>query len=149
MNHSNSLVPFTSQGQPDISQVGGKGAALIRLTQLGLEVPPGFIVTVNCFQRWCTHLSNSVTWRRLLDTNPNDLDAFTEACDDLKKSAAGLEFGQPFSDQIDTACQLLATKTVAVRSSSPEEDLAGTSFAGLYETYLEVPLTGLNNAIRN
>jgi pyruvate,water dikinase len=149
LNHSNSLVPFTSQGQPGISQVGGKGAALIRLTQLGLEVPPGFIVTVNCFQRWCTHLSNSVTWRRLLDTNPNDLDAFTEACDDLKKSAAGLEFGQPFSDQIDTACQLLATKTVAVRSSSPEEDLSGTSFAGLYETYLEVPLTGLNNAIRN
>ena len=149
MNHSNLLVPFTSQDHPDISQLGGKGAALIQLTQLGLEVPAGFIVTVNCFQAWCTALSDSVIWQRLLDTDPNNLDAFTAACDDLKKSAAELVFGQPFSDQIDRACKLLATRTVAVRSSSPEEDLSGTSFAGLYETYLEVSSTDLNSAIRN
>ena len=37
---------------------------------------------------------------------------------------------------------------LAVRSSSPEEDLAGASFAGLYETFLDVEPATLPEAVR-
>src|SRR4029453_17191081 len=36
----------------------------------------------------------------------------------------------------------------AVRSSGAAEDLSDASYAGLYETYLNVPSTGLGDAVR-
>ena len=64
---------------------------------------------------------------------PNQEEALREAIRDVFG-------GNTNSDTNDSAL-------VAVRSSSPEEDLVGTSFAGGYETTLGVPLnTSLNGA---
>jgi len=36
----------------DKSELGNKGANLAVMTELGLPVPPGFVVTIGAFKRW-------------------------------------------------------------------------------------------------
>ena len=50
------LVTFDSS-EPNIAHVGGKGASLMKMTQFGLQVPPGFICTVLFFEEWMSTLS--------------------------------------------------------------------------------------------
>lgn len=36
----------------DNSQLGNKGANLVKMTQLGLPVPPGFVVSIEAYKKW-------------------------------------------------------------------------------------------------
>ena len=46
------LVYSFRESAPDKSQQGNKGANLIRMTQLELPVPPGFVVSINAYKEW-------------------------------------------------------------------------------------------------
>src|SRR5215207_4093801 len=46
------------------------------------------------------------------------------------------------------AARSLGAPRLAVRSSAAAEDLPDASYAGLYETYLNVPIDGLGEAVR-
>ncbi|GKT30940.1 Phosphoenolpyruvate synthase like protein, partial [Aduncisulcus paluster] len=62
-----------------------------------------------------------------------------ENCDMLKNTASNLDLTQRQKSALQEALQTTqALDLFAVRSSSPEEDLKDTSFAGQYETYLGV-----------
>jgi len=49
---------------------------------------------------------------------------------------------------LTAAARRLGADRFAVRSSAGAEDLPDASYAGLYETYLDVPLDGLAEAVR-
>ncbi len=53
-----------------------------------------------------------------------------------------------FRDQLFTKLESLGGAPLAVRSSAAAEDLAGASYAGQYESYLNVPLDGLEDAVK-
>jgi pyruvate, orthophosphate dikinase len=44
---TNSCVRLSGAMAPDPARYGGKGASLVRLTALGLPVPPGFVITAD------------------------------------------------------------------------------------------------------
>src|SRR5262245_64437929 len=103
------------------------------MLRAGLAVPGGFVLTVEFFAPWLQSLRRTDAWRRFLDA-PDDA-ALREACYALKRE----RFILP-PDRRDALQQALRgfpdAELFAVRSSSPEEDLAGASFAGGYETVL-------------
>jgi pyruvate,water dikinase len=98
----------------DLQQVGGKVAHLSRLASR-YPVPPGFCLTTEAFQRW-THNAPSL----------------------------GLEIPPDLHTLLLVAYSALAKRTqtdtprIAVRSSAVDEDGAGASFAGQYETFLNI-----------
>ena len=49
---------------------------------------------------------------------------------------------------LEAAARSLGAPRLAVRSSAAAEDLPDASYAGLYETYLNVPADGLGEAVR-
>ncbi|HWJ54151.1 MAG TPA: PEP/pyruvate-binding domain-containing protein [Propionibacteriaceae bacterium] len=49
---------------------------------------------------------------------------------------------------LEAAARSLGAPRLAVRSSAVAEDLPDASYAGLYETYLNVPIAGLGEAVR-
>ena len=51
-------------------------------------------------------------------------------------------------ERLTGAARRLGTDRFAVRSSGTAEDLPDASYAGLYETYLNVPVEGLGDAVR-
>jgi pyruvate,water dikinase len=89
--------------QLDPATVGGKAIGLARLAELGLPVPPAFVVPTEVHARWRArkHLNES-DWRDL--------------------TAAMGELEEP----------------LAVRSSATDEDTAGRSAAGQYESVMGV-----------
>src|SRR5688500_7700827 len=51
-------------------------------------------------------------------------------------------------EMVPSAARSLAADRFAVRSSAAAEVLPDASYAGLYETYLNVPVDGLGEAVR-
>ncbi len=128
------------------AQVGGKGFNLIAMLEAGLRVPPGFVLAVDFFDPWLEELRGHDSWTRFVEATPAGLGA---ACAGLLADARGLEWTERQRTQLADALAPYAEDVFfAVRSSSPEEDLEGSSFAGGYETMLGIARPDLEAAIR-
>ncbi len=138
-------VSLESAEAPVLAEVGGKAASLIRLHQAGFEVPPGSVFTTVFFEPWLAQVRASSAWASVLDAEGADLD---QRCARLKQWAGELEFAAEQRVVLDRVAAGLGASRYAVRSSSPEEDLSGASFAGLYETILGVDAGSLEDAVR-
>ncbi len=123
----------------DPSVAGGKAAALARLRHAGFHIPAGRVLTRDFFTPWFEALRAHDAWAGLSapETRP-------AACATLQTAARTLEASPEQLAALPEADGLWA-----VRSSSPEEDLEGASFAGGYTTVLGVPRDGLLDAIRS
>jgi pyruvate,water dikinase len=143
------VFPFTTGETPELVQMGGKAMSLILMTQQGFPVPPGFVLSVAFFQPWLGHIQSTPEWTQVLNSSPEDL---KRNCDAVKSLCMGLELDDMRREVLAHALEALKTddKTllVAVRSSSPEEDLEELSFAGGYETTLGVTEETLEDALR-
>ncbi len=136
---------FNCQVEPTLEEVGGKAKSLIELTKKGFEVPKGAVLTVDFFNEWIDELrrgeTSALTW--------TDPESFPELADRLKRKAEDFEFS---SEQRTVISQVIGELDggglFAVRSSSPEEDMAGASFAGGYETVLGVAETEIEDAVK-
>lgn len=122
----------------DIARVGGKAASLARLRDAGLPVPPGFALTVDFFAPWWAALRAHPAWAGL-----SDLEQRPASCAALQEQALEL----PLSPEQQQAIAA-DDGSWAVRSSSPEEDLEGSSFAGGYHTVLGARPDALADAVR-
>lgn len=131
--------------QPDVSQLGGKGAGLAFLVASGVRIPPAFVVTVDGYRRAVSaELRREVSARLAAipaGAHGTALESHTASVRNL--ILAGTE-EHPLSDELAAASERLrdltgeAELTVAVRSSSIAEDAADKSFAGEHDTYLWV-----------
>ncbi len=142
------IIHFSTPTLPSLDQVGGKALSLVKMTQAGLPVPPGFVLTVDFFAPWNATLEASPAWADVLRAGPDDLGA---ACLTLMGQGRSMRFTPQQVAQLDGAIRDLQSTTrasfFAVRSSSPHEDLEGASFAGGYESTLGVTPTLIHEAI--
>ncbi len=142
---SKTFFLFSSQKIPFLQEVGGKAQSLIVMTQEKFPVPTGFVLAVGFFQPWFEKVEKSAAWKRFLKSSEAGL---KKNCDALKKSCLGFKLTAAQKRELQSAVKKMPKKTLfAVRSSSPEEDLEGTSFAGGYETSLGVTVKTLEQAI--
>jgi len=143
------VVWFKEVTKKDVELVGGKNGSLgemfSQLGEKGVPVPNGFITTSTAYWYYLRH--NGID--KKLEAIFKNLDVTNLA--QLKKASTQArnlvlkgEFPADFKNQILEAYKELSayykTKNVnvAVRSSATAEDLAGASFAGAHETYLNI-----------
>ena len=133
---------------PELAQVGGKAMSLISMTHHGLPVPPGFVLTVDFFEPWLEVIKKTPEWAKVLN---GSLQSLKQNCDTVKARALELELDdmrkQALAESLESLKADDASLLFAVRSSSPEEDLEGLSFAGGYETTLGVTEETLEDAV--
>jgi pyruvate,water dikinase len=133
---------FGALGRGDVATAGGKGANLGELTRAGLPVPPGFVVTAAGYLAAMEEggvrdrLRTAFTDALRLSGDPAELAAASATLRALVRQA-----GVP--DELRAAVlaayhELGDSVPVAVRSSATAEDTAGTSFAGMHETYANI-----------
>lgn len=135
---------------PELSQVGGKGLSLIVMTHHGLPVPPGVVLSVSFFEEWLSHIKKTPEWDTFVTSYEKENEIVKTHCDSLKKVCMSLHLDSVQKEALDKALiHLKLDKPLfSVRSSSPEEDLEGTSFAGGYETTLGITEDALEEAIK-
>ncbi|MBQ6813882.1 MAG: phosphoenolpyruvate synthase [Methanobrevibacter sp.] len=139
------VIKFEDLGKDDIGVAGGKGANLGELTQAGIPVPPGFVVTSETYDKFMqdTGIFNSVM--DILDqTDINNTKELQEAAEEIKKIIIETPIPEDISTFIIEAYNQLSQRVgldaadVAIRSSATAEDLPEASFAGQQDTFLHV-----------
>lgn len=136
---------FENISKEDVGIAGGKGANLGELTQAGIPVPPGFVVTAETYNKFMTDtgiIDNIMDILSGIDINNTK---------ELQKSAAkikGIIIETPIPDDItaliieayNALCQKVGEDDilVAIRSSATAEDLPEASFAGQQDTFLNI-----------
>ncbi len=134
-------VPFTADRIPPLAEAGGKAKSLMETVRAGFPVPDGFVLCASFFAPWMEQLRTLPAWNGLLHKAAKD------TCDSLKAAAEGFSFTDTQREAFDTRLAALGGSVFAVRSSSPEEDMARASFAGMYETQLGVRKSALETVV--
>ena len=148
------MVPLRTESDLPLALIGGKAASLVRLARAGFPVPDGWLVTSEFFASWSDALSDSPEWQEVCSlagaAPTRDGSArLRAACEAVKTRASTLVLDGRQQRVVEGIAAALGDRVCAVRSSSPEEDLAETSFAGLYDTVLGVTANALEDAIRH
>ena len=158
---SNNFVAWFSELNKDSKSIaGGKGANLAEIFNLGMPVPPGFVVTAQAYSYFLDKAGiNAAIKEKLSKINYEN----TKLLDDTAKEIRELilkspmpedlaqaiieDYGNLDADDVEMRKQGsaldLITKSpepvfVAVRSSATAEDLAEASFAGQQDSFLNV-----------
>ena len=138
------IVWFAEVGRDAVPLVGGKGANLGELTQAGIPVPPGFVVTTRAYRRFIEDSGLDHTLRRLLQgLNVDDEERLNETAEAVRQAIEQAEMPADMQQAIAASYLELGEGPVAVRSSATAEDLAEASFAGQQATFLNIE-GGLN-----
>jgi pyruvate,water dikinase len=134
------VLDFQQVDHTDGAVVGGKGAALAELSRIPeIRVPAGFCVTVHAFRRTLAQArSLDDRLERLSRTAPEDREAIRALSSEIRAAVEALEVPEEVGSAILRALGALGEHPCAVRSSATAEDLPSASFAGQYDTYLNV-----------
>jgi pyruvate,water dikinase len=142
-------LAFPGAAAAPVALVGGKAEGLVRLAAAGFPVPAGVVLTTRFTAPWIERVKALPEWRDLLVATPAQRPPL---CAALQAQVMALPFDSRQTAALDEALAALAQGGAgalhAVRSSSPQEDRAGASFAGGYQTRLAVPAAGLHEAVR-
>jgi len=134
----------------DIDSVGGKGASLGELTDAGLPVPPGFVVTAGTYRTFIEEAGIDQELFEAVDVDAEDSAALADAEARAKDLILNTEFPEELRENILSSYDALddGQAFVAVRSSATAEDLPDASFAGQQETFLNVTREGLLDRVK-
>ena len=136
------ILPFDSLTEADAPLVGNKGLRLAEMGQAGLPVLPGFCVTTSAYRAFLT--TNGL--KAIVDGAPDTIyDRAGSIREYLMNSPAG-NLPAEVAKAISQAYLALGNPVVAVRSSATLEDHFGASFAGQYDTFLNV--TGIGEVLQ-
>src|SRR3990167_1560241 len=133
---------FNEINHSNLSVAGGKGANLGELTQIGMPVPNGFVISSHAYFKFLekSSLKNKIK-SELEHLDVSDSDKLQKASENVKTSILGASIPKDIAEQILVFYKELSgihNRKVAVRSSATAEDLPDASFAGQQETFLNI-----------
>ncbi len=122
------------------SLVGGKAFNLGKLIAAGLPVPPGFCVTTTAFDLFLASCPRRTELSHLLaQCSGDDIGRIAELSREIRSCLAEVHLPEVVKDAVLSAWRELGKeRSFAVRSSATVEDAAGMSFAGQFESILNV-----------
>ncbi len=134
------IIPFSEIKKDQIALVGGKGVNLGILCQAGYNVPDGFCLSTSAFTLFIQQLDNAAEFYSHLNSleefNLNDLSSIGSRV--RSKLDAMMIPAQVTEEIIAFFSKTDEDESYAIRSSATLEDLAGNSFAGQQDTFLNI-----------
>ncbi|MHA1669074.1 MAG: PEP/pyruvate-binding domain-containing protein [Promethearchaeota archaeon] len=132
-------ISLSSKEDVSANLVGTKAANLIFLNQKDFPIPDGVVLTINAYKDFIEF--NNLTG--MINQNLNSYDGKNQlSIKNLSsKIISAIEDGKlqdRLIEQIKLNLDLFNNNPVAIRSSGTLEDLPNSSFAGQYDTYLNI-----------
>ncbi len=139
----NTIVMFRDTELALGNDIGGKAKSLVQMKAAGFNVPDGFVITAEMQRKVLGRYNISAIIRN--ETPALLSDDFAEASNAAKRirdAILSIEFTLPEVDLINTAIKTFLDKTInvtfAVRSSAIVEDGITDSWAGQFDSFLDV-----------
>lgn len=121
----------------DTSVAGGKGASLGEMIMAGINVPSGFVILANAFDKFLEETDLNVEIDSILHTvNHQEIHTIEHASEQIKSLILKSEISKNLATEILGSFDNLGVKYVAVRSSATAEDGYSASWAGQLDSYL-------------
>ncbi len=138
LNMATQFIKFFKEvSKNDVHIAGGKGASLGEMTQAGIPVPPGFVLTAAAFDRFVEETDLDVAIEAELNkVNYKDVNSVDRASNTIRDLIHDERMPKDLQVDMLAAFKKLKAKEVAVRSSATAEDSSQASWAGELETYL-------------
>ena len=159
---------FPEIDKNSVSVVGGKGANLGEIYNLGIPVPPGFVITARAYSHFIkeNNLDEKIS-NLLKEIKYEDTAQLDKIAEEIRNLITNGKIPKDLTEEILESYENLGAKPsreggsvedilgeneeipVAVRSSSTAEDLAEASFAGQQDSFVDVKgKENLLNAVR-
>ena len=140
---------LNSAANVERSIIGGKGLGLCRMTAAGVPVPPGFVVTTAAFLQFLDKNGLAAEIAEIVaGLDYENADQLAAATDIIRRRIAAGQLPDGLREAIEASYHCLRSGDethVAVRSSGTAEDMGDASFAGLYDSYLDI--RGADNVV--
>lgn len=118
---------------------GGKGANLGELFRAVFDVPDGFVITTAAYDLLLQTDGLQVKVQAMLvSVQVDNLASVAESSRWIRNAILHAAMPEEIADEAFKAYRQLGSAAVAVRSSTPAEDLLEAAFAGQQETFLNV-----------
>ena len=149
------VLPVAAIDMSMVGLVGGKMANLAQIgNDLGMPVPAGFVVTAAGYRRFMEHndLQPEIN-RRLQAADASRLDHLYDLSTGIRQLIVQAELPDDLREALVAGPDRVADAsdsplTFAVRSSALGEDVGGISFAGQYQSLLNVSEESVADAYR-
>jgi phosphoenolpyruvate synthase/pyruvate phosphate dikinase len=119
-----------------VSEIGGKAHSLSVLLSRGFNVPSGFVITSSAFFDFLKRNGLLEEIQRLASEITQD--NFKEKSAQARKVILKGEISENIASEIERFLNRSSAKYVSIRSSAVSEDSLKASFAGLFDTFLNV-----------
>lgn len=119
-----------------VQELGGKGYSLAVLVNNKFDIPKGFVIISEAFFKFLEH--NDLLEKIEGVASEIDKDNFREKSEKIKDLILGGEIPEEIVVEIKSKLIGLNVKTIAIRSSAVSEDSLKASFAGLFDTFLNI-----------
>ncbi len=144
------ILPFAKISKKDVHLAGGKGASLGEMMQVGIPVPPGFVILAAVFDRFLHETDLEVDietqLKKINHKDVNSVEKYSVVIRDLIHDA---RMPKDLQKEILAEFKKLKAKYVAVRSSATAEDSSQASWAGELESYLNTTEKNLLGRVKN
>lgn len=133
-------ITFFTESTSNPALVGGKGLNILKLGNIKVIIPPGFIVNTNAYKNFIEKSSYHDQLNDLFSKNIKPKDVLNHS-KELKSLIMGSKFPEYIKKEIKEVFdeinnKLKKTHSYAVRSSATIEDSKAFSFAGQAESFL-------------
>lgn len=138
------VAPFTDLEGFGVDALGGKGKGLVEMDVEGFPVPPGIVVTTEVFSRYLVETELRARLLELVDELEGSAESVNRVSEEIQELIARTPLPPGLDDAVRNGyrglCESLRIPdvSVAVRSSATAEDSSAASFAGEFETWVDV-----------
>ncbi len=139
------IVDIKKDKKINLEELGGKGKNLYLLYKAGFNIPDFFVIPLSFFQDFIKPVINKIRdIEKECIKNPNP----AEISRKMKTLFDSLEFTSTQIKEIKDFLNIYNFEKIAVRSSCELEDEKGLSFAGQYDSFLNVEKSKIFEAIK-
>jgi len=131
----------------ELKKFGGKAISLSRLMKADFNVPDGFVISTEAYEKFLeANDLGKIIRESLSKIDYSSQKSLDEQSEKIKNSFLGSKMPDDISSEIIESLEKFSGN-FAVRSSATAEDLPTMSFAGLQDTYLNVKKENITHSI--